>query len=110
MNSFSRGVLAPISLAFFSAARRVEQQAHRDAPIGDGTLRIGLERLLENLLRGAIPERVLVAHAAIEPPLSDLVARGLEVDRAEPLVGLLLGAGRLRERAAEYDGGRESSG
>jgi hypothetical protein len=53
---------------------RVEQQAHRDAPIGDGALRIGLERILENLLRSAIPERVLVAHAAVEAALRGLVA------------------------------------
>jgi hypothetical protein len=35
---------------------RIPQQAERDAPIGDGALGIGLQRLLEGFLRGAIPE------------------------------------------------------
>ncbi len=44
----------------------IPQQAKRDAPIGDGALGIGLQRLLEGFLRGAIPERVLIKHAAVE--------------------------------------------
>jgi hypothetical protein len=53
---------------------------------------------------------VLVAHAAIEAALRGLVARGLEVDRAEPLLGFLLGKGRLPEQASDSDCGGESSG
>jgi hypothetical protein len=47
---------------------------------------------------------MLVAHAAIEPALRRLVARGLEMDGAEPLLGGLLGRGglaRSRRRTAE---------
>jgi hypothetical protein len=40
---------------------------------------------------------MLVAHAAIEPALRRLVARGLEMDGAEPLLGGLLGRGGVRE-------------
>jgi hypothetical protein len=43
------------------------QQAERDAPIGDAALGSAFGTLLEYLLRLAVPERMLVAHAAIEP-------------------------------------------
>ena len=69
---------------------RIVEQAERDAPIGDGALGIGLQRLLEDFLRLAIPERVLIAHRAIEPPLRDLVARCVEVNCAELLVAAVL--------------------
>ena len=63
-------------------------------------MRVGLEHLLENFLRVTVPERVLIAHGAVEPSLRDLVARGREVDGAEPLVGFFLTECRLRERKA----------
>ena len=37
-----------------------------------------------------VPERVLVAHGAVEPPLRDLVAGGREMHRAEFLIGYRL--------------------
>ena len=73
----------------------VVEQAQRDAPIRDSAFGIGLDRLLENLLQFAVPERMLVAHAAVEPPLRGLVARGREMNGAEPLVGLFLAPGGL---------------
>ena len=66
----------------------------RDAPVGDPAFRIGLEHILEYLLGLPIPERMLVAHAAIEPPLRRLVARRREMDGAESLVGLFLAESR----------------
>jgi hypothetical protein len=53
---------------------RVVEQAQRDAPIRDPAFRIGLEDLLEYLFGLAVPERMLVSHAAIEPSLRGLVA------------------------------------
>lgn len=53
---------------------RVEQQTERNSPIGDGAVGIGLDRLLEYLLGLPIPERVLVAHPAVEAPLRRFVA------------------------------------
>jgi hypothetical protein len=55
-------------------AERIEQQALPDTPIGDGAFGVGLEHFLENLFGGAVPERVLVAHAAIKATLRDLIA------------------------------------
>ena len=75
---------------------RIVEQAERDAPIGDPAFRVGLQHLLEQLLRLAIPERMLVAHGAVEPPLRNLVARGVEMNRAKSLVGVFLGEDRLR--------------
>ena len=86
-------------------AERIEQQAHADAPVGDGAVRIGLEHVLEDILRRAVPERMLIAHAAIEPALRHLIARRLEMDGTEPLFGGVLCRGRLREPADE-DGGK----
>ena len=86
-------------------AERIEQQARCDAPVGDGAVGIGLERVLENLLRRAIPERVLVAHAAVEPALRGVVARGREVDGTEPLLGGVLRRGGLRDPGRK-DGGK----
>ena len=76
---------------------RVVEQAERDAPIRDPAFRIGLERLLEYLLGFAIPERMLVSHGPVEPPLRRLVARRGEMNGPESLVGFVL-AGRRRSR------------
>jgi hypothetical protein len=62
---------------------RIVQQAERDAPIGDGAFRIGLERVLEELLRSPVPERVLVQHRLVEMLLRIRFARCLEVDLAQ---------------------------
>jgi hypothetical protein len=69
---------------------RVHQGAERDAPVGDGAAGIGLERLAEDLRRLAVPERVLVAHGAVEPPLRRVVARRIEVNRSESPVAVVL--------------------
>jgi hypothetical protein len=53
---------------------RVQQQAQRDAPVGDPALRISSQRFLEQLLARPVPERVLVAHGAVETALRRLVA------------------------------------
>ena len=77
---------------------RIVQERECDAPMGDGAVRVGLQSLLEDLLRRAVPERVLIAHRAVDPPLRDLVARGLEADVAELLVDVALRDERLRRR------------
>ena len=74
----------------------IVEQGQRDAPLRDGAGRIGLQRLLEDLLGGEVPVRVLVAHGAIEAALRHLVARGLEVHAAELLIDVALGDQRLR--------------
>ena len=74
---------------------RVVEQRERDAPLRHGAGRVGLQRLLEDLLRGEVPEGVLIAHPAVEAALRDLVARGLEMYAAELLVDVA-----LRRRAA----------
>jgi hypothetical protein len=48
---------------------------------------------------------VLVAHAAVEPALRGAVARGLEMDGTEPLLGGLLRRGGLRD-SGRKDGGK----
>jgi hypothetical protein len=48
---------------------------------------------------------VLVAHAAVEPALRGVVARGLEVDGTEPLLGGLLRRDGLRDPGRK-DGGK----
>src|ERR671929_305273 len=53
---------------------RVVEKTERNAPIGDATVRVGLEYLLEQLLRLAIPERMLIAHRAIKTALGNVVA------------------------------------
>ncbi len=53
---------------------RVVEHRERNAPQRDGALRIGLQRVLEDGLRLAIPERMLVAHGAIKAPLCNLIA------------------------------------
>lgn len=53
-------------------------------------LRIGLHHLLKYLLRLTIPERVLVAHSPIEPPLRRLVTRRREMDIAKALISFIL--------------------
>ena len=77
---------------------RVVEQAQRDAPIGDPAFGIGLEDILEYLLGRLVPERMLVAHAAIEASLRRLVARGGEMNGAKSLVGLFLAESRRRSR------------
>ena len=83
---------------------RVVEQAQRDPPIGDRASRIGFEDILENLFGGLVPERVLVSHATIKPPLRRLVARGCEVNRAESLVIIVLAQCRRAERNPGSDG------
>src|SRR5215217_1576263 len=68
----------------------IQQQAECDSPMRDAALRIGLEGLLENLLRRLVPERMLVAHRAVEAPLRALVARCFEMNDAELLLGIVL--------------------
>jgi hypothetical protein len=65
---------------------RIVELRQRNAPIGHTAFGIGLRRLLEDLAPGAIPERMLIAHAAVEAALRDLVARRLEMHLAELLV------------------------
>src|SRR4029453_7574917 len=63
---------------------------------------------LEDLLCFPIPERMLVAHAPIEPPLRSLIAGGCEMDRTEALVGVLLrrhGRRKRRRGRRERDNG-----
>src|SRR5437667_8903148 len=48
---------------------RIVEKAQRNAPIGHAAIRIGLEHLLEEFLRLAIPERMLVSHGALKAPL-----------------------------------------
>jgi hypothetical protein len=69
---------------------RIVEKAQRNAPVGDAALRVGLECLLENFLRLAIPERMLVTHGAVEAPLRDIVAGCLEMNSAESLVRFFL--------------------
>jgi hypothetical protein len=59
-------------------------------------LRIGLHHLLKYLLRLTIPERVLVAHSPIEPPLRRLVTRRREMDIAKALISFILARSRRR--------------
>ena len=61
----------------------IQQQAERDAPIGDAAFGIGLQRILEDFLRGAVPERMLIEHAAVEKLLRFRLARRLEMNLAE---------------------------
>ena len=75
-------------------AVRIAEQRQRDAPIGDGAFRVGLDRLLVDFLGFRIPERVLVSHRAIEPPLRRLVARCREMHRAQFLIRIFLGQTR----------------
>ena len=74
----------------------IVEQRERDAPLRHGAGWVGLQHLLENLLRVEVPERVLIAHGAIEAALRNLVARGLEVNGAELLIDVALGDQRLR--------------
>ena len=62
---------------------RVPQQAQRNAPIGDAAFGIGLQDILEDLLRCAVPERMLVQHRAVEVLLRLRFARRLEMHLAE---------------------------
>ena len=82
---------------------RIVEQAQRDPPIGNPASRIGLEDILENLLGSLVPERVLVSHATIKPPLRRLVARGCEMNRAESLVIVVLAQCRRPQRKPGRD-------
>ena len=73
---------------------RIAEERQRDAPIGDGAVRIGLDGFLINLLRFGIPERVLITHATVKPPLRNLVAGRREMHLAKFLVGIVLGKDR----------------
>ena len=75
---------------------RIVEQRERDAPIRDAAGRIGLGGVLEDFLRLRVPERMLVAHAAVEAALRDVVARCREMHGAEALVDVVLREGRLR--------------
>ena len=77
----------------------IQQQAQRDAPIGDAACGIGLEHIFEYMLRRAVPERMLIQHRAIEELLRFRRARGFEMHLAE-LVVVRLREGRLGQRNA----------
>ena len=98
--SFLKGGKAEREVGRGRRAVRIVQQAERDAPIGDGAVRIRLQDLLEDLLGRLVPERVLVAHRAVEPSLRRLVARCREMNRAEPLLGIVLAAGGMHEQGS----------
>jgi len=85
---------------------RIVEKAQRNAPIGHAAIRIGLEHLLEEFLRLAIPERMLVSHGAIKAPLCNLVAGRLEMDGAKSLVGFVL----CEDGRREGDAGRDRGG
>ena len=61
----------------------IEQQAQRNAPIGNPAFGIGLQHVFENLLRCAVPERVLVQHGLVEEFLRLRRARRFEMHLAE---------------------------
>ena len=69
---------------------RVVHQRERDAPICHGACGISLDGLLKDLLGIGVPEGVLIAHAAIEATLRNVVAGGLEVHVAELLIDIVL--------------------
>jgi hypothetical protein len=58
--------------------------------VGHGAIRVGFGHLLEDLLGGAVPERMLIAHRAIEAPLRGLVAADGEMHVAELLLATAL--------------------
>src|SRR5215475_15937192 len=90
---------------------RIVQQAQGNAPVGDRAFRIGLQRLLENLFRRPVPERVLIAHPAVKAALRHLIAGGLEVNLAKLLVGSVLRAcGRRGGDRAQYSEGEKRDG
>src|SRR5262249_14748833 len=76
---------------------RIVEKAQRNAPIGDAAIRVGLEHLLEEFPRLAIPERMLVTHGTIKAPLRNLVAGRLEMNGAKSLAGSVLREDSLRE-------------
>jgi len=88
---------------------RIIQKRERHPPVGHTALRIGLGHLLEDFLGLAVPEGVLIAHRAIEAALRNVVAGGLEMNRAESLIRLRLRLHRLckrdgrRKRRAEHE-------
>jgi hypothetical protein len=60
--------------------------------MGDGAGWIGLGGILEDVASLIVPERVLITHAAVEPPLRHLVAGRREVHGAETLIDIFLRA------------------
>ena len=83
---------------------RIGEVREGNAPIGHAAGGIGLGDLLEYLFRLRVPERVLVAHAAVEAALCDLVTGGGEMHSPETLVDILLRESGLREGHAERKG------
>jgi hypothetical protein len=65
----------------------VVKVAERYAPVSHAALRVGGGDVIENVSCGAVPERMLVPHSAIEPALRNLVAGNFEMDVAELLIG-----------------------
>ena len=76
---------------------RIIEEGQRDAPLGHGAGRVGLQNLLEDVLSGEVPIRVLIAHGPVEAALRRVVARGLEVNAAELLVDVALRHSALSE-------------
>ena len=70
---------------------------------------VGLRDLLENLTRLGVPEGVLVAHAAVETALRDLVTGRGEMHSPETLVDILLRESGLCEGHAKRKGGAARS-
>jgi hypothetical protein len=82
---------------------RIVEKTEGNAPIGDAAVRVGLEYFLEQLLRLAIPERMLITHRSVKTPLRHLVAGRLEMHCAQSLVAFVLREHRLRECDAGHD-------
>ena len=61
----------------------IPEHAERDPPIGDAALGIGLQHVLEYVLRRAVPERVLIQHSLVEKLLRLRLAGRFEIDGAE---------------------------
>ena len=84
---------------------RIVEIGEGDAPIGHAAGGVGLGDLLEHLFRLRVPERVLVAHAAVEAALRDLVTGRGEMHSPETLVDILLRESGLCEGHAKRKGG-----
>src|SRR5262249_46485760 len=60
------GLEAEWQIAWRWGRVRIVKVAESNAPIGDGTFGIRFENLFERAFRCAVPERVLIEHAAVE--------------------------------------------